>query len=44
VLVQFFWFDRSEAPPGVHIKVAEGAMVALFVALTALYGWIAVHG
>ena len=36
--------DRSDAPPGVHVKAAEVAMVALFVALTALYGWIAVHG
>ena len=44
VLVQFFWFDRSDAPPGVHVKVAEVALVALFVACTALYGWIAVRG
>jgi hypothetical protein len=44
VLVQFLWFDRSDAPPGLHVKVAEVAMVALFVALTALYGWIAVLG
>jgi hypothetical protein len=44
VLVQFFWFDRSDAPPGVHVKVAEVALVALFVALAALYGWIAVRG
>lgn len=41
VFVQFFWFDRSDAPPGAHVKLAEVAMVALFVALTALYGWIA---
>jgi len=44
VLVQFFWFDRSDAPPGVHVRLAEVAMVALFVALTGLYGWLAVHG
>jgi hypothetical protein len=39
--VQFFYFDRSEAPPGAFYKVAEVALVALFVFLTAVYGYVA---
>ncbi len=42
VLVQFFYFDRSEAPPGVFYKLAEVALVALFIFLTAVYGYAAV--
>jgi hypothetical protein len=42
VLVQFVVYDRSEAPPGLAAKLAEVAMVAAFVALTAVYGWVAV--
>lgn len=39
VLVQFFYFDRSEAPPGVLFKMAEVALTTLFVVLTAVYGY-----
>lgn len=42
VLVQFFYFDRSEAPPGALYKLAEVGLVALFVFLTAVYGYAAV--
>ena len=41
VLVQFFYFDRSAAPPGAIYKVAEAALVGLFVFLTAVYGYAA---
>ena len=42
VLVQFFWFDRSSAPPGTFYKLAEVALVGLFVFLTAVYGCAAI--
>jgi hypothetical protein len=42
VLVQFFYFDRRQAPPGVFYKIAEVALVSLFVFLTALYGLVTV--
>jgi hypothetical protein len=42
VLVQFFYFDRSDAPPGAFYKIAEVALVGLFVSLTAVYGYTAV--
>lgn len=38
VLIQFFYFDRSDAPPGLHVKLAEAALVVLFLYLTAVYG------
>ena len=41
VAIQFFYFDRSNAPQGVQFLVAEWALVALFVFLTAIYGWAA---
>ena len=37
VLIQFFYFDRSDAPPGVHVRVAEVALVGLFVYLSLVY-------
>jgi hypothetical protein len=39
VVIQFTYFDRSAAPPGWIFKVGEVALVATFVALTAIYGW-----
>jgi hypothetical protein len=42
VLVQVFYFDRSAAPPGASYKVAEVALVGLFLFLTAVYGYAAV--
>lgn len=41
ILVQFFYFDRSAAPPGLIYKLGEVALVALFIFLTAVYGWAA---
>ncbi len=40
--VQFFYFDRSDAPAGAPYKLAEAALVSLFVYLTAVYGYAAV--
>lgn len=37
VLIQFFYFDRSDAPPGLHVRLAEVALVALFVYLSLVY-------
>ena len=37
VLIQFFYFDRSDAPPGWHIKAAEAALVGLFGYLALVY-------
>ena len=42
VLVQFFFFDRSEAPAEALYKVAEATLVTLFVFLTAVYGYVVV--
>ena len=42
LLVQFFYFDRSEAPPGAIYKVGEVLLVGLFVFLTVVYGYVAV--
>jgi hypothetical protein len=44
LLVQFFYFDRSETPPGVIYKLAEVALVTLFVFLTVVYGYLVVTG
>ncbi len=39
VIIQFTYFDRSDAPEGKFFVVAEFLLVALFVSLTAIYGW-----
>jgi hypothetical protein len=38
IVIQFCYFDRGDAPPGLHVKLAEAALVALFFYLTAVYG------
>ena len=38
VVIQFTWFDRSDAPPGAHVRLAEAGLVALFVYLVLVYG------
>jgi hypothetical protein len=38
VLIQFFYFDRRDAPTGMHVRLAEAALVALFVYLALVYG------
>ncbi len=37
ILIQFFYFDRSDAPPGLHVRLAEVALVALFFYLSLVY-------
>lgn len=39
VLIQFFYFDRSDFPPGKLSKLAELLLVTLFIFLSAVYGW-----
>ena len=38
VVIQFTYFDRSAAPPGLLGRVGEGALVLLFIYLTIVYG------
>ncbi len=38
VVIQFVYFDRSEAPKGGFFVMAETALVTLFVGLTIVYG------
>lgn len=42
LLIQFLWFDMSEAPAGAHMRTAEAALVLLFVYLALVYGWATV--
>ena len=42
--IQFFYFDKSDAPTGRFFVVSEIGLVSLFVYLTGLYGWIALGG
>src|SRR5215213_9545576 len=37
VLIQFFYFDRSDAPSGLHVRLAEVGLVGLFVYLSLVY-------
>jgi hypothetical protein len=37
VLIQFFYFDRSDAPPGLLVRLAEVGLVGLFVYLSLVY-------
>ncbi len=39
IIIQFVYFDRSDAPQGKFFLVAEGLLVGLFVSLTAVYGF-----
>jgi hypothetical protein len=38
LVIQFAYFDRSDAPSGPAVRLAEFALVGLFVYLTAVYG------
>ena len=38
VVIQFTYFDRSDVPPGRLVRVAEAALVGLFVFLALVYG------
>jgi hypothetical protein len=37
LLIQFTFFDRSDAPDGVHVRLAEAGLVTLFVYNTVVY-------
>jgi len=39
--IQFFYFDRTDAPNGWFYTLSEVGLVILFAYLTGLYGWIA---
>lgn len=39
VIIQFVWFDRSDAPQGLQYTFAEVLLVGLFIGLTVVYGW-----
>lgn len=43
VLIQLFWFDRSDVPRSKVFLLADVALTALFVALTVVYGWVALR-
>ena len=43
VVIQLFVFDRTDAPRGSLVALAEVALTALFAALTLVYGWAAVR-
>jgi hypothetical protein len=38
LLIQFVYFDRSDAPGGPAVRLAEVGLIGLFVALTLVYG------
>jgi len=40
ILIQFFYFDTKSAPQGFIYKAGEIALVALFIFLTVVYGWV----
>jgi hypothetical protein len=37
VLIQFFYFDRSDAPTGLHVRIAEVGLIGLFIYLSLVY-------
>ncbi len=39
IIIQFTYFDRSDAPKGPLFTLAECLLVTLFTALTSVYGW-----
>jgi hypothetical protein len=38
LVAQFAWFDREQMPKGARYRLAEAALVTLFVSLVAIYG------
>ena len=40
IIIQFFYFDTKSAPQGLIYKAGEIALVALFIFLTVVYGWV----
>jgi hypothetical protein len=43
LVVQFFYYDRRDAPAGAIFRVAEAALVLLFLFLTSTYGLALAH-
>lgn len=43
VIIQFAYFDRTDAPKGLQYSLAEAALVLLFIALTIIYSASALH-
>jgi hypothetical protein len=43
ILIQFFYFDKSEVPETAFNKLAEVALVLLFVYLSGVYGWAVIE-
>ncbi|MGE0432236.1 MAG: hypothetical protein AB7S36_08250 [Planctomycetota bacterium] len=43
VAVQFLWFDRSDMPPGLHVKLAALALELLFIYLSVVYALVFAH-
>jgi len=37
VLIQFLYFDRTNFPTGIWLKIGEGALVTLFIFLSVVY-------
>jgi hypothetical protein len=44
LVLQFAYYDRKDAPKGVGFRIAEGALVALFLFLTVVYGSVTLRG
>ncbi|MBA4848817.1 hypothetical protein [Emticicia sp. BO119] len=40
IIIQFFYFDTKSAPKGLIYTLGEIGLVALFVFLTGVYGWV----
>ncbi|MBY0528136.1 MAG: hypothetical protein K2R98_32365 [Gemmataceae bacterium] len=38
LVIQFAYFDRTDVPPGMPTRLAEAALVGLFLYLTLVYG------
>ena len=41
VVIQFTYYDRRDAPPGIAFRLGEGLLVTLFLFLTLVYGLVA---
>src|SRR5262245_6194992 len=44
LLLQFAYYDRTDAPLGLGFRIAEGALATLFLFWTCVYGFVAVRG
>jgi len=41
LILQFTYYDRKDAPPGIGFRLAEWVLAALFLFLTCVYGAVA---